>query len=691
MNLGNGRRRWAWAAVALLVLVACVGLLRSTSKYEWRARLFDAKVEGPLEGVPWMDIARAAAPDFVSQSERSSIARNVATEAYSSIDNPLSSDADVQTGRELYARQCATCHGEEGEGGVGPALADGVFSHGASDWALYRNVVEGVGGMDGFQVSWDSAWKVVAYVRRLAAADSPTDTEPTAPAPQLEYSQLERGDLSTGHWLTYSGDYSGRRFSPLTKVTTANVDELQVEWLYQMDTEEQRVETTPLVVDGVMYVTEPPGSVHALDAATGEELWTFDRPVPDDIPGVYGKINRGVAVLGNTVYVGTLDAHLIAIDATDGTLRWKTEISDYRKGYTVTGAPLAVKDKIITGISGGIHGIRGFLDAYDAETGERVWRFHTVPGPGQEGNGSWEGDSWKTGGGATWVTGSYDPELDLLYWGVGNPAPPYDGSDREGDNLFTNSVVALDSDSGRLRWHFQFTPHDLHDWDSAQVPVLVDDVRRDDSDHLLLWANRNGFFYALDRETGDLLGSHRLGRVTWAGRIDSTGRPDMKDGVAPSKMGTVVYPGFLGVTNWWPPSYSPETDLFYVPTWEQGNVFYRREAEYREGERFQGGFAASVPGEDPKNYIRALDPRTGRIVWERQLGGESWGGTLSTAGDLLFVASDRSFRAFSAETGDELWRFRTGGKANAGPITYSVDGEQRIAVAFGRSVLCFGL
>lgn len=684
-------RKWTVAAVASLLLLGVVGFVQSSSRFEWRSRLVHLKVDGPLRAMSWMDIAYAAAPDFVSQSERSRIARSAATRSYSGIENPRSSNSDVRAGRSIYSAKCATCHGEEGEGGVGPSLADGIFAHGASDWALYRNIVDGVGGMDGFRMPWDSAWQVVAYVRELSAADTAAGPEPAVPAPDVTFSELKRSGLASGEWLTYSGDYSGNRFSPLRDVTASNVEQLEVEWLYQMETPEQRVETTPLVVDGVMYVTEPPASVHALDAATGEELWTYDRSIPDDIPGVYGKINRGAAVLGNTVFMGTLDAHLVAIDATNGTLKWESEIADYQRGYTVTGAPLAVKDKVITGMSGGMHGVRGFIDAYDADSGERVWRFHTVPGPGQEGHASWEGDSWKTGGGATWVTGSYDPELDVVYWGIGNPGPPYDGSDREGDNLFTNSVVALDPDSGRLQWHFQFTPHDVHDWDSAQVPVLVDDQEVDGSSRLLLWANRNGFFYVLDRGTGEFLASHRLGRVTWAERIDSTGRPVLKENVEPSPMGTLVYPGFLGVTNWWPPSYSPETDLFYAPTWKKGNIFYRRDADYREGERFLGGFASSVPGEEPENHITALDPRTGQIVWQRELGGEAWGGTLATAGGLVFVASDRSLRAYHAESGDELWRFRAGGTANAGPITYSVDGEQRIAVAFGRTLVSFGL
>jgi alcohol dehydrogenase (cytochrome c) len=686
------RDRRVWGLAALLLIVGAVVLVANSPRFQWRATLIDLKVDGPLQSLDWAHVLQAAAPDFTGVSGEARIARQAATEAYGSIDNPRTSESDLEAGRRIYEDNCATCHGDQGEGAVGPSLADGVYTHGASDWAIYRNIVAGVGGMDGFDLPWDSAWQVAAHVRRLSTSTQVGRSAPKAPAPELGRARLEAGELADGNWLTYSGDYTGTRFSPLDQISVDNVAGLQVEWVYQMETAERRVEATPLVVDGIMYVSEPPARVHALDARTGRKLWSYSHTVPEDVPGAYGLVNRGVAVLDNTVYLGTLDAHLVAIDATGGEIRWEAQIADHRDGYTVTGAPLAVGDLVITGVSGGMHGIRGFLDAYDAETGERVWRFHAVPGPGEKGHDTWEGESWKTGGGGTWVTGSFDPDLGLIYWGIGNPAPPYDGRDREGDNLFTNSVVALDAESGELVWHFQFTPHDLHDWDSAQVPVLVDGRSRDgEPEKLLLWANRNGFFYVLDRETGEFLNAEEFGRITWADSIDSSGRPVVRENVEPTEVGTLAYPGFLGATNWWSPTYSEDAGLFYVPVWERGNIFYRRDAEYRQGQRFQGGYAASIPGEVSRNHIVALDPGTGNTVWQRELDGESWGGTLSTAGGLVFAASDRSLKAFRAGDGRRMWEFNAGGLANAGPMTYVVGGEQRIAVAFGRSLFSFGL
>jgi alcohol dehydrogenase (cytochrome c) len=380
---------------------------------------------------------------------------------------------------------------------------------------------------------------------------------------------------------------------------------------------------------------------------------------------------------------------------------WDVEVADYRTGYTITGAPLAVKDLIITGIAGGEFGVRGFLDAYDARSGRRRWRFNTIPAPGETGAETWSGDSWQTGGAPTWLTGSYDPELRLLYWGVGNPAPGFQGDTRRGDNLYSNSIVALDIESGRLRWHFQFTPHDEHDWDAVQIPVLFDATVRGAPRRLLAFANRNGFYYLLDRQSGEFVVGLPFVRQSWARGLDSTGRPIQLPEGRPTVDGRVIYPATLGATNWWSPSYSPETGLFYVPTLESGGIFFRRFPRYVPGEWFAGSTQQRLVDEPARTAVKALDPLTGALRWEfdfpprvkpagdGQLAGV--GGILTTAGDLLFVGDGNLFFALDAKTGAEAWRFNAGAGILAAPVTYLARGEQYVAVAAGRSIVAFGL
>ncbi len=345
-------------------------------------------------------------------------------------------------------------------------------------------------------------------------------------AAQVSFDRIRKAASEPGSWLTYSGNYEAHRFSPLTQLTPSNVAGLKPVWIYQVR-QLGGVEVTPLVFDGVMYVTEPPTAVTALDLKTGRPLWRWVRTLPADLQTIgFGKVNRGVAVLGDMVYVGTLDAHLVALDAKSGVVRWDVKVADYKSGHCITVAPLAIDGKIITGISGGEAGIRGFIDAYDAKTGARLWRFWTIPGEGEPGNDSWHAaGSWKTGGGSTWVTGSYDPDLKLIYWGVGNPGPDWNGDPRPGDNLYTCSLVALEADTGKLRWHFQFTPHDTHDWDATEIPVLLDTVIRGKPRKVVAMANRNAFYYLLDRQTGEFLVGTPYAKQTWAKGLDDSGRP----------------------------------------------------------------------------------------------------------------------------------------------------------------------
>ncbi len=494
------------------------------------------------------------------------------------------------------------------------------------------------------------------------------------------------------NWLMYSGQYNSQRHSRLTAIDKSNVDQLEVKWVKQLETLAD-VETTPLVVDGVMYLTQSPSNVLALDASTGSQFWTYEHTLPEKLSLCCGRQNRGVAILGETLFLGTLDAKLIALDAKTGAVQWETQSADPNTGYSKTAAPLVIGDKVISGIAGGEYGIRGFLDAYDAETGELAWRFYTIPGEGEPHNDTWEDDSWKTGGAPTWITGAYDPELNLVYWGTGNPGPDWNGEAREGDNLYSDSVVALDADTGELRWHFQFTPHDVHDWDATQIPILIDIEFDGRPRKLMLFPNRNAFFYVLDRVTGEFLRGTPFAKQTWAERIDENGRPIRIPGMFPSEEGVLVYPSVNGAANWWSNTYSPRTELLYVVTYDGADTFFIGEDEYVPGEMFLGGAPERlVPQETYASMIRALEPRTGDTRWEFPLQPKTQSGLLSTGSDLVFGGSvDGYFYALDAVNGTELWRMNVGGNVKAAPISYMVGDVQYVTIAAGNSILTFGL
>ena len=507
---------------------------------------------------------------------------------------------------------------------------------------------------------------------------------------QVPYQRILNAAREPGNWLTYSGNYEGHRYSPLTQLTPGNVEGLRVKWAYQFA--DRRSEVSPIVVDGVMYVSAP-NMAAALDVRTGRELWTWKRPIPSDYQNIgFSRVNRGVAVLDGQVFVATLDCYLVALDARSGQERWSTKVDDYKLGYSMTLAPLAIRGKVIVGTSGGEAGIRGWIDAYDAKTGARAWRFLTVPGPGEPGHDTWAGDSWRTGGGSSWVTGSYDPDLNVIYWGIGNPAPDWNGDARLGDNLYTCSVVALDADTGKLKWHFQFTPHDVHDWDATHVPVLIDGEVRGAKRKLLVMANRNAFYYVLDRVSGEYLAGRAYAKQTWAKGLDDRGRPIVIPGTEPSEEGALVWPNLNGATVWFSPSYSPQTGLFYVATREIGSIYFKRQAEFKPGTFFAGGGEAATPGNENSGFIRALEATTGQLRWEFKLHTAPWAGVLATAGGLVFSGSDEgNFFALDATSGKPLWDFQTGGPVQSNPVSVLIDGRQHVAVAAGRVLYVFGL
>jgi len=515
----------------------------------------------------------------------------------------------------------------------------------------------------------------------------------TAIAPLVAQVSSQRpaaGARPDGQWVTYSGTYQAHRFSPLTQIAANNVARLRPVWAYQPPGA-AGLEGTPIVADGVMYVTSGPAMVVALDLKSGRPLWQWSRPIAASVLNLgFPRVNRGVAIVDGTVYVGTLDGYLVALDAKSGIERWTVAVAENRTGHAITAAPLAVDDKILVGISGGEAGIRGFLDAYDAKTGKRVWRFWTVPARGEPGSDTWPGDSWMYGGGATWLTGSYDPALRLVYWGTGNPAP-WNGDSRQGDNLYTCSLVALDIDTGRLRWHFQFTPHDVHDWDANQISVLVDTEIGGRLRTLVVTANRNGFFYALDRRTGEFLLATEYAKQTWAKGLDKQGRPILVPGMEPSEKGTLVYPSLQGSTNWSSPAYSPATNMLYVPVREMGSIYFKADVEYRPGTRYTG-FSEKTLAVEAWGAVRALDVKTGKPAWEFRLPSPPWAGVMATAGGLVFGGSNEgNFFALDARTGKPLWQFQTGGAIVSGPMSFLVDGKQYVSVAGGRAFFAFAL
>ena len=520
---------------------------------------------------------------------------------------------------------------------------------------------------------------------------------------QVTYERLLHADREPQNWLTYAGSYKSWRYSTLDQIRTGNAANLEQKWVYQLNSMD-KFEATPLVVDGVMYFTQPPSDVIAVDGRTGRAFWTYRYPLAGNVSVCCGRVNRGLAILGDTLFLAALDGNLVALDAKTGKEVWKTQVVDPSLGYSLTMAPLVVKDKVILGPAGGEFGIRGFLAAFDARTGKEVWRFNTTPGPGEAGHETWAGDAWQHGGAPVWLTGSYDPELNLIVQGVGNPSPDWNATVRPGDNLYASSVIAVDADTGKLKWHYQFVPHDAWDWDAIQTPVMVDAEWQGQPRKLLYWANRNGVFYVLDRTNGKFLSGKPFVKVTWLAGFDENGRPKLQPNSLPTVEGTLVYPGVQGGTNWYAPSYSPRTGLFYLSVWaDYYSVYQEGEAEYVPGRRFNGGNirqplafgrnATLLPDEE-QGYgaLKAINPKTGDMVWQVKFADLTEGGVLTTAGDVVFTGNREGyFHAFDARDGKLLWKVSLGGYIAAGPVSYSVDGKQYVAVAAGHGMFVFGL
>lgn len=633
----------------------------------------------------------------------------------------IASSADA--GRRQYQEACARCHGGDGNGGeLGPGIVTRLMAR--DDDGLAALVRDGLpaAGMPGFPLAERDMHELVAFLRTLRPAHGalpPRATLRTTDGRTLHGLVLNQSwaDLqllsddrrihllrkegeryrpvtSQADWPTYNGQLGGNRFSTLDEIDRSNVARLSPRWTYTL-TGASRLQVTPVVVDGVMYVTGA-NECHALDAGSGRKIWEYKRSRTRGLAGdAAGGINRGVAVAGERVFMATDHAHLIALDRHTGTLLWDTEMADWRQNYGATSAPLAVSGLVVSGTSGGDEGIRGFVAAYDQATGREVWRFWTVPRRGEPGSETWQGRDIDHPCASTWLTGTYDAALDTVYWPTGNPCPDHDGRERVGDNLYSDSILALDRQSGRLKWHYQYTPHDLWDWDAQQPPVLVDADWRGTPRRLLLHANRNGFFYVLDRESGALLLAKPFVRkMTWARDIGPDGRPVKNPGQEPSPEGTRVCPAVEGAANWFSTSFNPRTGLYYVQTLEKCSLYKQEPDEWQAGQSYYGGSTSEVPGEPGQKVLRALDPKTGAIAWELPQTGpaRSWGGTLSTAGGLVFFGEDSgALMAVDAANGTPLWHFQTSALWKASPMTYMFDGAQHVAVAAGPSIVSFAL
>lgn len=628
------------------------------------------------------------------------------------------------TGEVAFATRCAVCHGGDGAGSErGPSIWQAVGE--SNDEWLADVITRGTeGGMPGQPMPDDELATLIAHLRE-------TRRNSRSRGPRMETVALQGGGELTGellgassfdlhlrtsdgkvHRLIREGDgevfseadilpkmdwpnyhnYSANRYLDAGQINRENVGELTLRWMFPV-LNHPRLEATPIVVDGVMY-TVGWNEAWALDAATGRKIWTYSQPRTSGLISEAGaSANRGLDLDETRVYMVTDHAHILALDRWTGEKLWDTEMADYRQQYAATAAPLVVGDLVISGIAGGEEGVRGFLDAYHVDTGERAWRVWTIPTRDDPEAATWIGSALEHGCGATWLTGAYDEELDLLYWTVGNPCPDYNGEERLGDNLYTNSVLALRPKTGEMVWYYQFTPHDTHDWDAQQPTILVDREFRGEQRKLMLQSSRNGMIYVLDRTDGEvLLFEKAFDRVNWNEGIDRHGRPIFAEGHEATPEGAVVCPGPIGGSNWQSSAYSPKTGLLYAMIIDSCANYKSIDQEFELGRRFFGGSARGV-GES-KRYIRAFDIETGEKVWDFRMRGTSrnWSGTLATGGGLVFSGEDGGgFMALDAETGEKLWSVDLNQSWGASPMSYVVGGEQFVAIAGNVGFFVFGL
>lgn len=634
--------------------------------------------------------------------------------------------APVAPGRVDFERNCGSCHGGDGTGGeMGPNIVNRVANMSPEQLDAIMANGRPDRGMPGFpNIQGEEKTRLVTFLRALRPRrraapvrkevsltngtklaglvlnESPLDLQLRTDDQKVHLLRPATGGYrevtSETDWTTYNGDVKGNRYSQLAHITKQNVTRLAPKWVFPLEGV-TRAETTPVVVQGIMYVTSG-NECWALDAGAGREIWHFQRPRTKALVGNAAQgFNRGVAAAGDKVLMVTDNAHLLALNRYTGELVWETEMADWHKNYNATSAPLIVGNMAITGTAGGEQGARGFIAAYDIQTGKENWRFWTVPLPGEPGSETWKGKAIEHPSGVAWLTGSYDPDLDTLYWASGNPGPDYNGEERQGDNLYTSSILALNPKTGKMKWYYQTTPHDLHDWDATEPLVLIDREWEGRPRKLLIQANRNGFFYVFDRTDGKLLlAKPFVKNMNWAKEIGKDGKPVLLElPTAGSPNAHKVCPSQNGATNWFSSSYDPTTSYYLVQTFEECSVFTTRKTEeWEAGRGYSGGSQRMLVDESPKEILRAIDVRTGNVVWEMPETGPagSWGGTLAFATGITVVCEDGGmFSAVDSATGKPLWRFQTNAAFKASPMTYTFDGKQYITIAAGQNIVTFGL
>lgn len=634
-------------------------------------------------------------------------------------------------GRQSFQTRCAGCHGADGNGGEhGPTILARIQrTTDVPEMIAFLKTGVPLRGMPAFaSVPADEMTSLVAFMRTLASPQrrgrrgfqarlkveltDGTSLEGLVLGRHAGAVQLRTDDqkihllravgeryrevTSQSDWPSMHGQDSGNRYANLTGITKSNVKQLVPKWVFPVP-ESGLLQGTPQVVDGVMYVPHT-NTVIALDAGNGARLWSFTRP---PTPGLLGNArsignNRSVSIAGDKLFMQTDHAHLIALNRFTGQVLWETEMADWRQNYNTTGSLLAVENLVVAGTAGGEEGVRGFLAAYDQQTGKEVWRLWTIPARGEKGSDTWDGIDIAHGGGPTWLTGSYDAESKTIYWPTGNAGPDFNGDNRKGDNLYTCSILAVDLATGKLKWHFQATPHDEWDWDAVQPLVLVDAKWEGQPRKLLLQANRNGFLYVLDRTNGKmLLAKPLVKKLTWAKGIAPDGRPIMNPNQVPTTDGTLICPAVEGAANFFSTSFSPLTGMFYVNTLERCAIYTKRTTpDWTAGKPYVGGGGRRAPEDKAQKVLRAFDIQTGKVVWELPQEGQadSWTGTLSTAGGLVFFGNDTgALSAADATTGKLLWSFPFTETLHTSPMTYMFDQKQYVAIAVGSQVYSFGL
>ena len=547
------------AVAAILLVTAAVYISPSVA---WRVRLLREKLSGQIPEIALPQLLKWMRPNSPVNLHHLAYEPDVNVSVTNVVFDGEPSDdreADAVAGGRTFGRTCSSCHGDDARGRTGPDLLAAIRT--MSDWQFFSTVKWGRPKtiMVAQPLSDYDIWHICAFLRESALNSTlgtkDADLAGALPPYQSVSPQMLLSTSQTDNWLTYAGTYAGYRYGEETEITRQNISQLRLAWAAQLPSEGSFQENSPIVVGERMFVTEPGDGVTALDAKTGDILWQFHRALPTDIPPpCCGLPNKGVAVLGDNIYVATFDDHLLALDAATGAKVWDTQVTDYRQGYSMTGAPLAINDRIVVGVAGADLGVRGFLAAYSASDGKQLWRFNTVAGPGEPGSETWPGDTWQHGGGSTWATGSYDPALGLVYWGTGNAAPVFNAKKRDGNNLYTCSLIALDLQTGQLRWYYQFNPSDDHGWDATEQPVLADLSWQGQTIPALFFASRNGFFYVLNRKTGQFLFAKPFAKQTWNSGFTAEGRPILSSTSHPSATGTVISPASNGATNWWPPS-----------------------------------------------------------------------------------------------------------------------------------------